>query len=74
MKKNFQLYLFTMFLLFISFQLHTCALSEEEVSEKTIDEKVSAFIETRNGTWNDANVPFSDGKLLYDLISLHALH
>ncbi len=68
MKKNFQLCLFTMFFLFLSVQLYTCALSEEEVSEKSIDEKVRAFLESRSGTWIDANVPLTDGKLLYDLI------
>lgn len=68
MKKNFHLCLFTIFLLFISVQLHTCALSQEKVSEKTIDERVRTFLENRHGTWRDANVPLSDGKLLYDLI------
>jgi caffeoyl-CoA O-methyltransferase len=39
-------------------------------SEKTIsvDEKVRNFLENHRCRWRDSNVPYSDGKLLYDLI------
>ena len=33
-----------------------------------LDEKVKAFLESRRGKWHDWNVPYSDGKILYDLI------
>lgn len=36
--------------------------------KKGLDERVSAFLEKRRGTWRDLNVPASDGKILYDLI------
>jgi len=35
---------------------------------KDLDERVSAFLEKRSGTWRDLNVPASDGKILFDLI------
>lgn len=36
--------------------------------KKDLDERVSAFLEKRRGTWRDLNIPASDGKILYDLI------
>jgi predicted O-methyltransferase YrrM len=35
---------------------------------KDIDEKVETFLERRKGTWHDWNIPYSDGKVLYDLV------
>jgi len=32
------------------------------------DKKVSAFLKSRENSWQDMNVPASDGKLLYDII------
>jgi predicted O-methyltransferase YrrM len=33
-----------------------------------IDEKVRMFLEDRKDTWHDWNIPYADGKVLYDLI------
>ncbi len=33
-----------------------------------LDQKVITFLEKRQGSWHDLNVPASDGKILYDLI------
>lgn len=33
-----------------------------------LDQKVRAFLESRKGTWDEMNVPESDGKLLHDII------
>ena len=33
-----------------------------------IDEKVRMFLENRSGSWHDWNIPYADGKVLYDLI------
>ncbi len=33
-----------------------------------LDEQVKMFLENTKGTWHDWNVPYSDGKVLYDLI------
>ena len=35
---------------------------------KALDERVKKFLEERKGTWQDWNVPYADGKILYDLI------
>ena len=44
------------------------ALCEELQSNKDLDKKVRIFLENRKGKWHDWNVPYSDGKILYDLI------
>jgi len=36
--------------------------------DSDLDAKVRAFLESREGTWHDMNVPASDGRLLHDLI------
>jgi len=43
-------------------------LSQGSGKQKDIDAKVRTFLEKRQGTWRDLNVPASDGKILYDLI------
>ena len=35
---------------------------------RALDARVKKFLEDRKGTWHDWNVPYSDGKVLYDLI------
>ena len=35
---------------------------------RALDERVKKFLEDRKGTWHDWNVPYSDGRVLYDLI------
>ena len=44
------------------------AFCEELRDDKALDEKVRSFLEQRKGTWHDWNVPYSDGKILHDLI------
>jgi predicted O-methyltransferase YrrM len=41
---------------------------EELQNNKALDEKVRMFLENRKGTWHDWNIPYSDGKILYDLV------
>jgi predicted O-methyltransferase YrrM len=41
---------------------------EEFQDNKALDEKVRMFLEHRKGTWRDWNIPYSDGKILYDLV------
>ena len=41
---------------------------EELQENKALDDKVRMFLENRKGTWHDWNIPYSDGKVLYDLI------
>jgi predicted O-methyltransferase YrrM len=43
-------------------------LCEEPKNNMAVDEKVRMFLEDRKGTWHDWNIPYADGKVLYDLI------
>ena len=43
-------------------------MSQGSGRKKDLDEKVRIFLEKRQGTWRDLNIPASDGKILYDLI------
>jgi len=54
-------------ILSLSFSIHTGFCGELQ-NDKALDEKVRMFLESRKGTWHDWNVPYSDGKILYDLI------
>jgi caffeoyl-CoA O-methyltransferase len=40
----------------------------EPQDNKALDEKVRTFLENSKGTWHDWNIPYSDGKILYDLV------
>ena len=44
------------------------ALAENADKSGDIDAKVSAFLNSQRGKWDDWNVPEVDGKVLYDLI------
>jgi len=63
---------YTSFILFaliltLSFSIRSGFCEELQVN-KALDEKVRMFLENRKGTWHDWNIPYSDGKILYDLI------
>lgn len=36
--------------------------------QQVSDERVKAFLDDHRGRWNDLNVPYEDGKVLYDII------
>ncbi|MCU0646277.1 MAG: class I SAM-dependent methyltransferase [bacterium] len=44
------------------------AISQNAEKIKNLDDRVQKFLENRKGTWQDMNVPASDGKILYDII------
>lgn len=50
--------------LFLSSSLQVIAQSSEE----EIDKKVQAFLDSKKDEWRYWNVPYKDGKVLYDLI------
>jgi predicted O-methyltransferase YrrM len=56
------------FYLSISVRIGYC---RELQDNKALDEKVKTFLESRKGKWHDWNIPYSDGKILYDLILKH---
>lgn len=41
---------------------------EELQDNPALDSKVKMFLESRIGSWHDWNIPYADGKVLYDLI------
>ncbi len=41
---------------------------EELQDNPALDEKVKLFLENTKGKWQDWNIPYADGKVLYDLI------
>lgn len=46
----------------------TPGICGKETEKGTIDEKVKEFLEGHRTKWRDWNVPYSDGKILHDLI------
>jgi caffeoyl-CoA O-methyltransferase len=51
----------------LSFSIRN-AFCEEPKNKMAIDEKVRMFLENRKGSWHNWNIPYADGKVLYDLI------
>jgi predicted O-methyltransferase YrrM len=60
------IFLIALFLCF-SFSIRS-GFCEEPKDNKALHEKVKMFLENRKGTWHDWNIPYADGKVLYDLI------
>jgi predicted O-methyltransferase YrrM len=70
LKKIYTPFLLLALILTLSFSIRS-GFCEELQDNKALDEKVRMFLENRKGTWHDWNVPYSDGKVLYDLILKH---
>jgi len=66
-KKNYTPFLLITLILCLSFSIRT-ASCEELQNNKVLDKKIRMFLENRKGTWHDWNIPYSDGKVLYDLV------
>ncbi len=66
-KKNCTSFLLIAIILSLSSSIRS-GFCEELKNSKALDEKVRMFLENRKGKWHDWNVPYSDGKVLYDLI------
>ena len=67
LKKIYTLFLLIGLILCLSFSIRSGYCGELQ-NNKVLDEKVRTFLENRKGTWRDWNIPYSDGKVLYDLI------
>lgn len=59
---------FLFFLVITSGALIRSGYAEELQASTAIDEKVKMFLENSKGKWHDWNVPYADGKVLYDLV------
>jgi len=66
-KKKCTPFLLITLILCLSLSIRT-ASGEELQDNKALDEKVRMFLENRKGAWHAWNIPYSDGKILYDLI------
>jgi len=67
LKKICTPFLLISLILSLSFSVRTGFCGEFQ-NNKALDEKVRTFLENRKGTWHDWNIPYSDGKVLYDLV------
>ena len=69
-KKNCTPFLLIALILCFSYSIRF-ASCEELQNNRALDEKVRMFLENRKGTWHDWNIPYSDGKVLYDLVLIN---
>ncbi len=54
-----------LFLIFLIYSGFSCAQSSKD---SDLDRRVKNFLEKHRSDWNDMNVPYTDGQVLYDLI------
>ena len=60
---------YLMFLLSLLFlNLQTCAQSGKNTDEQDLDQQVKKFLTDHRNSWHNLNVPYRDGKVLYDII------
>jgi predicted O-methyltransferase YrrM len=57
----------TLWIVLVALSTFSCYSQQSDKSE--IDRKVEAFLDKHSRSWYDMNIPASDGKLLYDLIT-----
>jgi caffeoyl-CoA O-methyltransferase len=68
MKKQYPFH-FLIIILFLLFALlNNRAFCQDLKPDKLLDEKVKGFLENERWGWRHQNVPYSDGKVLYDII------
>lgn len=67
LKKFLTLFFWMILIPSLSFSVSS-GLCEELQDTKGLDMKVETFLENRKDNWHDWNVPYADGKVLYDII------
>ena len=60
-----------MFPLIAFFCATTCIAAQNPDQDSTRDARVRKFLDEQVGQWHNLNVPYSDGKLLYNIIVKH---
>ena len=70
LRKTYTPFLLAAFILTLIFSIPGGFCEDLQVN-RVVDEKVRMFLENRKGTWHDWNIPYADGKVLYDLIIKH---
>ncbi len=68
MKKRFFIYVVILLLILFLYISVDTVYARVLKDNRSIDEKVRAFLANHKYKWQDMNVPGSDGKVLYDLI------
>lgn len=63
---NKHIFVFTILLMFAFTALILYAQKSDK--ERTLDEKVTTFLDKHRSDWYDMNIPIRDGQVLYDLI------
>jgi len=49
--------------------LGNCSQAQNSSDDSELDKKVKAFLDSHNREWYDMNIPESDGKLMFDIIT-----
>jgi predicted O-methyltransferase YrrM len=62
--KSIQIFIFTVILSLLSLGLH----AQQSKKQDEIDKKVTSFLEGKESEWRYWNVPYKDGKVLFDII------
>lgn len=62
--KSTQIFIFTVMLSLLSIGLH----AQQSKKQDEIDKKVTSFLEGKESEWRYWNVPYKDGKVLFDII------
>lgn len=53
---------------FVSSLNNADVMAQSTEDQANLDARVQRFLNSRRGTWRDLNVPYEDGKVLFDLI------
>jgi predicted O-methyltransferase YrrM len=56
------------FIIITTLFITTAVCSQTSDKQKTIDNRVKAFLKKNKGNWRDMNVPEADGQVLHDII------
>ena len=67
LRKFYTPFLSIILILSLSFSVHN-GFCEELQDTRVLDMKVKMFLKNSENNWHDWNVPYTDGKVLYDLI------
>jgi predicted O-methyltransferase YrrM len=57
-----------MILFLVLTSLFSPGIKSQNMNKTDLDQKVEKFLKDHSGKWNDLNIPYVDGKTLYDLI------
>lgn len=68
MKKQYPFHSLIIILFLSSLLISHEVLCQDLKVDKALDQKVKTFLENKRWEWREQNVPYADGKILYDII------